>query len=294
MLFAAAPPTVAPRVEGFRKGMAALGYADGKQVVFEPRYAGGDLARMPALAAELVAIPCAVILSGGSSATEPLARATSTIPIVTGQDNDPVAAGLAVGYARPGRNVTGLATLTPELGGKQVGVLVELLPGIRQIAIFGDGGEAGNAQAVADAERAAAVLRVQTTYVDSRGVRSLADMFAAATRARAGGALVLQSAYLYPRMGEVIDLARKSRMPAIYANTDFARQGGLASYGVNATDLFVRAAGYVVKILNGARPGELPIEQPRAFELVINLRAAKEVGLAVPRPLLLRADDVVQ
>jgi putative ABC transport system substrate-binding protein len=294
MLFAAKPADVAQRIESFGKGMAALGHADGRQVLFEPRYANGNLARMPALAAELVAIPCTVILSGGSSATAPLVKATSAIPIVTGQDNDPVAAGHADSYARPGRNVTGLATLTPELGGKQVGVLVELVPGIRHIAIFGDGGEAGNAQAVAEAERAAAALQTTTMYVDSRGARSVADMFAAATRARAGGALVLQSAFLYARMHEVVDLARKSRLPAIYANTDFGRHGGLACYGVNAADLFLQAAAYVVKILNGARPAELPIERPRTFELVINLRAANEIGITVPRQLLLRADDVVQ
>ncbi len=274
--------------------MEALGYFEGRQVAYEPRYAHGDLARMPSLAVELVRIPCAVILSGGSSATAPLAKATSTIPIVTGQDNDPVAAGLAASYAHPGRNVTGLATLTPELGGKQAGVLIELVPGVRQIAVFGDGGEAGNAQAAAAAERAAAAAQVQAIYVDARSVGTLADLFASAIRVRAGGVLVLQSAFLYPRMREIIELARKSRLPAIYASTDFARQGGLASYGVNTVDLFARAAGYVVKILNGARPGDLPVEQPRAFELVINVRAAREIGITVPQALLLRADEIVR
>ncbi len=248
----------------------------------------------PALAAELVRLPAAVIVSGGSSTTRPLADLTSTIPIVMGQDNDPVASGVALSYARPGRNVTGLATLTPELSGKQLALLVEMVPGLKHVAIFGDSGEAGNAQSVAAAERAASALQVKTSYVDSRSVANLAQMFTLAARERAGGALVLQSAYMFPRMREVSDLALKARLPALYANPEFVRQGGLATYGVDAIDLFRRAGGYVVRILNGASPGDLPIEQPRTFDFVINLRTARAIGLAVPQEVLLRANEVVQ
>lgn len=293
-LFAASPHAVAARVDAVRAGLAALGYVEGRQVTFEPRYASGDLRLLPALAAELVALPCAVIVSGGSSATRPLAEATRTIPIVVGQDNDPVAAGVADSYARPGRNVTGLATLTPELSGKQVALLVEIVPGMKRMAILGDGGEAGDAESVAEAARAAASLRVQTVHLDVRTEGGLPQMFAAAARARVDGALVLKSAYMFPRSREVIDLALKSRLPAIYADPEFVRLGGLVTYGVNANDLFRRASGYIVKILNGAKPGELPIEQPRAFDLIINAASARAIGLALPQTVLLRADQVVQ
>ncbi len=294
LLFAAAPPAVVARVDAFREGLAALGYAEGKQVAFEIRYAHGDLARLPALAAELARMPVNVLVTGGSSATRPALDATSTIPIVMAQDNDPVGWGNVDSLARPGGNVTGLSTLVPELSGKQLELLSEMVPGIARVAIFRDSGEAGDAQSAAEAERAAARLHIQSQSLDLREVGEPAQLFAAAVRGRASAVLVLASAYLFARQDEVIALALKARLPAIYAHPEFVRRGGFATYGVNVIELFRRSAGYVVKILNGTKPADLPIQQPTKLELVINLRTAKALGLTIPQSLLLRADEVIQ
>lgn len=294
LLFAAAPPAVAARIDAFREGLAALGYAEGKQVAFEIRYAYGDLTRLPALAAELARMPVNVIVTGGSSATRPALDATSTIPIVMGQDNDPVGSRVVASLARPGGNVTGLSTLVPELSAKQLALLSEMVPGLARVAVFEDSGEAGNAQSVAEAERAAGRLNIQAQDFDLRKFGNPAQLFAAAARGHAGAVLVLASAYLFARQDEVAGLALKARLPAIYAHPEFVRRGGLATYGVNVMDLFRRAAGYVVKILNGTKPAELPIEQPTKLEFVINLKTAKAIGLSIPQSLLLRADEVIQ
>jgi putative ABC transport system substrate-binding protein len=294
LLFAAAPPAVASRIVAFREELAALGYVEGKQVVFEIRYAHGDLARLPALAAELARMPVNVIVTGGSSATRPALDATSTIPIVMAQDNDPVGSGIVASLARPGGNVTGLSTLVPELSAKQLALLTEMVPGLARIAIFGDSGEAGDAQSVAEAERAATRLNIQSQTLDLRKIGGPAQLFAAAARMRAGAVLVLASAYLFARQDEVVALALAERLPAIYAHTEFVRRGGLATYGANVIELLRYAAGYVVKILNGAKPADLPIEQPTKFEFVINLKTAKALGLTIPQSLLLRADEIIQ
>ncbi len=294
LLFAAAPPMVAGRVDALRNALAKLGYSEGKQFVFEARYANGVLARMPALAADLVKIPVNVIVTGGSSATRPAMKATGTIPIVMGQDNDPVGSGAVASLARPGGNVTGMSTQVPELSAKQMALLAEMVPGLSRVAIIGDSGEAGNAQSVAEVQRAAALLNIRTEVLDLRKDGDPVQLFAAAANAQAGAVLVLASAYLFARQDEVIALAAKARLPAIYAHHGFVQQGGLATYGVDAVDLFARAAVYVVRILNGAKPAELPVEQPTKLEFVINLRAANAIGLTIPRTLLLRADEVIQ
>jgi putative ABC transport system substrate-binding protein len=294
LLFAAAPVAVAARVDAFRAGLAALGYVEGVRVAFEVRYANGDLSRLPALAAELVKLPVNVIVTGGSSATRPAAGATRTIPIVMGQDNDPVGSGFAASLARPGGNVTGLSTLVPELAAKQVALLAEMVPGVSRIALIGDASEAGNAQSVAEAERAAKRLNVDVQHLDARKAGDPAELFALAARGRAGAVLVLASGYLFARQREVTDGASRARLPALYAHPEFVRSGGLATYGVNVIELFRRAAGYVARILEGAKPADLPIEQPTKFEFVINLKTAKAIGIAIPQSLLLRADEVIQ
>jgi putative ABC transport system substrate-binding protein len=294
LLFAATPPAVAARVVAFREGLAALGYVEGKQVAFEIRYAHGDLTRLPALAEELARMRVNVIVTGGSSATRPALDATSTIPIVMGQDNDPVGSGIVASLARPGGNVTGLSTLVPELSAKQFALLSEIVPGVARVAIFGDSGEAGDAQSVAEAERAAARFNIQSQTLDLRKVGDPAQLFAAAAGGHAGAVLVLASAYLFTRQDEVVALALKARLPAIYAHPEFVRRGGLATYGVNVIELFRRSAGYVVKILNGTKPADLPIEQPTKIEFVINLKTAKAIGLSIPQSLLLRADELIQ
>lgn len=294
LLFAAAPATVAARVGAFRDGLAALGYVEGRQVAFEPRYAHGDLARLPALAAELVRLPVDVIVTGGSSATRPAVDATSRIPIVMGQDNDPVGSRIVASLARPGGNVTGLSTLSPELTARQLALLAEIVPGLARVAVFEDSGEPGNAPAAAEAKRAAARLGIHAQFLDLRRLGDPARLFAEATRGRAGAALVLASAALFARQDEVAALALQLRLPAIYAHPEFVGRGGLATYGVNVTDLFRRAAVYVVRILEGAKPADLPIEQPTTFEFVINLATARAIGLAIPPALLARADEVIR
>ncbi len=254
LLFAAAPPAVAARVDALRAGLAVLGYVEGAQFVFEPRYACGDLSRLPVLAKELAGMPVEVIVTGGSSATRPALDATSRIPIVTGQDNDPVGSRVVASLARPGGNVTGLSTLVPELSAKQLALLIELVPGVARVALFGDSGEAGNAQSVAEAESAAARLNVEVNYLDLRKIGDPAQLFAAATRGRAGAVLVLASGYLFARQDEIVALALKARLPALYVHPDFVARGGLATYGVNVLGLFRQAAGYVVKVLTGRSP----------------------------------------
>jgi putative tryptophan/tyrosine transport system substrate-binding protein len=203
LLFAASPPLVAPRVESFRAGLAALGYAEDKGVTLEPRYAYGDLARLPALATELVKMPVDVIVTGGSAATGPAIKAQSTIPIVMAQDNDPVGSRFVSSLARPGGNVTGLSTLAPELSAKQLALLTEILPGLARVAVIGDSAEAGNAQSIAEAQRAAARLGIHAEYLDVRTVGDLAQLFEAVGRGRAGAALVLASGYLFSRQDEL-------------------------------------------------------------------------------------------
>ena len=294
MLFAAAPPAVAARVNALGEGLAALGLLEGRQYAFEARYADGDLARLPALAAELVRLPVNIIVTGGSSATGPALRATRTIPIVMAQDNDPVASGFVASLARPGGNVTGFATVVPELAGKQLALLAEIVPGLSRVAVFGDSGEAGNAQSVAEAMAAAGSLKLEVAYADVRKQGGPAKLVEAAVHGRAGGVLVLASAYLFARQDELIALARKERLPAIYAHPEYVRAGGLATYGVNAIELFRRSAGYIVRILGGTSPAGLPVEQPTKFELVINMKTARALGLTIPQSVLVRADEVVQ
>jgi putative ABC transport system substrate-binding protein len=294
LLFAAAAPIVAPRVVALREGMAALGYVEHKHYVLEPRYADGDLARLPVLAAELTRLPVRVVVTGGASATRPMLEATNSIPIVMGQENDPVGAGIVASLARPGGNLTGLTTLMPELSAKQVALLTEMIPGLARLALIGDSGEAGNDPTVAEAVEAARRLNVQLQYLDWRKVGEPPRLFAAATEGRAGAVLVLASAYLFARQVEVCDLALKARLPCMSATWEYVRNGALATYGVNIRELFRYAAGYVVRILEGARPAELPIEQPTKFEFVINMRTAKKLNLVIPKSVLLRADEVIQ
>lgn len=294
LLFAAAPPVVASRVDALRKALASLGYAEGKQYRFEAKYANGDLTRMPSLAAELVRTPVDVIVTGGSSATRPARAATATIPIVMGQDNDPVAAGIVASLARPGGNVTGLTTQVPELSAKQLALLAEMVPGLQRVAVFEDSSEPGNAQSAAEARRAAERLGIDLQFHDIQKLGEPAQWFAAAAASRANGLLCLASARIFAAQDQVVTRAATARLPAIYAHPEFVHRGGLSTYGVSAVELFARAANYVVKILNGAKPGELPIEQPTTLEFVINLRTAKAIGLAIPQSVLLRADDLIQ
>ncbi len=284
-----------PQHEAFRQGLRELGYVEGQNTVIEWGFAEGNLDRVSHHAVELVRLTVDVIVTGGPSATRAAKEATSTIPIVMAFDNDPVGNGFVTSLARPGGNITGLATLAPEISGKQLELLKEIVPKLSRVAILGTSTQPGNAQALRETELAAGSLGVKLQYLDVLGPKDIETAFRAAGKGRAAAVLML----VPPRVAsskrkEIAELAVKNRLAAIYPFPEFVEDGGLMSYGVSFTDLFRRAATYVDKILKGAKPAELPIEQPIKFEFVINLKAAKQIGLTIPPNVLVRADKVIK
>jgi putative ABC transport system substrate-binding protein len=211
-----------------------------------------------------------------------------------GFDTDPVGSGFAASLARPGGNVTGLSALSPEVSGKQLQLLKEIRPKLSRVAVFGNSTTAGNNQTVKEMEAAAAQLRVQIKYVDVRNENEIESAFQQAVKERAEAIVVLGNPATTPRRKELAELAVKTRLPAMYYTTEFVEDGGLMTYGVSITDLFRRSAGYVDKIVKGAKPSDLPIEQPTKFDLVINLKAAKQIGLSIPPAVLAQADRVIK
>jgi putative ABC transport system substrate-binding protein len=282
------------RVQAFRQGLLELGYVEGKNIVIEYRYADGKRDRLPSLAGELVRLKVDVIVSGGSSVTGPAKEATVTIPIVMTNDPDPVGNGFVASLARPGGNITGLSTLAPELAGKRLEILKETVPRLARVAVLGNLTEPGNAQALKEVDLASGAFGVKLQYLDVQGSKDIETLFRAASKGRADGVLLLASAILLARRTEVTDLAVKGRLPAIYLRPEFVDDGGLMSYATSLTDLSRRAATYVDKILNGAKPADLPVEQPTKFEFIINLKAAKQIGLTIPVRVLERADKVIK
>ena len=285
---------VAARTDAFRQGVRELGYIEGKNIVIEYRNFEGKLDRLPALAAELVRLKVDVIVTGGPSATRPAKEATSTIPIVMSQDPDPVGNGFIASLARPGGNITGLATLAPEIGGKRLELLKEIVPRLSRVAVLGESTNPGSAQQLKEVERAAGVLGVKLQYLDVLDPKDVETAFRAASKARAEAVLTLGSPILLSQRIQLADLAVKNRLPAIYGQPEFVQAGGLMTYGVNFKDLDRRAARYVDKILKGAKPADLPVEQPKKFEFIINLKAAKQIGLTIPPNVLARADRVIK
>jgi putative ABC transport system substrate-binding protein len=284
------------RTEAFRQGLRELGYVEGKTILIEWRSAEGQLDRLPSLAAELVRLKVDVIVTAGPLSTRPVKAATVTTPIVITNDDDPVANGFVASLARPGGNITGLSTLSPEMYGKQLELLKEIVPRLSRVAVLGDSTEPGHAQALRETEGAARALRVQLQYLDVHGANDIETAFRAARTGRADAVLTLTSAVLSTHRKQVVDLARKSRLPVMYFSTSpgFAAGGGLMSYGASRTDMARRAATFVDKILKGTKPADLPIEQPTKFEFIINLKAAKQIGLTIPPSVLARADEVIQ
>ena len=282
------------RIEVFRQGMRELGYLEDKNIVIEWRFAEGKLDRLPALAAELVRLKVDIIITGGPPATRAAKEATSTIPIVMTFDPDPVGNGFVTSLARPGGNVTGLATLAPEISGKQLELLKEIVPELSRVAVFGDSIQPGNPQALKEIELAAQAFKVQLQYLDVLSPKDIETAFRAADKGRADAVLTLGSPVLASHPTQFADLAVKSRLPAIYSRSEFVEAGGLMSYAVSFTNLDRRAATYVDKILKGRKPADLPVEQPIKFELIINLKAAKQIGLTIPPNVLGRADRVIR
>ena len=282
------------RIESFRQGLRDLGYVEGKNIVIEYRYAEGKLDRLPMLMAELVRLNVDVIVSGGASTTRLAREATATIPIVMSQDPDPVGSGFVASLARPGGNITGLSSLTADLSGKRLELLKEILPKFSRVAVFETSTNTGNAQQLREAALAAGELGIKPQHLDIIGPKDIETAFRAASKGRADAVLVLRGPVLASHRTQVIELAVKSRLPATYPQSDYVEDGGLMSYGVSIADLERRVATYVDKILKGTKPANLPVEQPKKFEFLINLKAAKQIGLTIPPNVLARADRVTK
>jgi ABC-type uncharacterized transport system substrate-binding protein len=286
--------TATARIDAFRQGLRELGYVEGKNVVIESRFTEGKPDRLAALAAELVRLKVDVIVTAGSNPTRAAKEATATIPIVMAQDPDPVGNGFVASLARPGGNITGLSNLGPELSGKRLELLKEVVPRVKRVAVFGTSTFPGNAQILRETELAAGAFRLQLQYLDVLDPKNIETAFRAASKGRAEAVLVLAGPVFTSQRPQLADLAVKSRLPAIYYATEFVEDGGLMTYGANRSDLSRRAATYVDKILKGTKPADLPVEQPKKFEFIINLKAAKQIGLTIPPNVLARADKVIR
>jgi putative tryptophan/tyrosine transport system substrate-binding protein len=284
---------VAARVEGFRQGLRELGYVEGKNIIIEWRSAEGKPERRNEIAADWARLKVDIIVTGGPTSTSAAKEATNTIPIVMAFDNDPVGNGFVASLARPGGNITGLATLSPELSGKRLELLKEILPKLSRVAVLRTSTTPGTAQELKEAELAAGAFGVKLQYLDVRDPKDIETAFRAAGKGRADSVLVLTSPVINPYRKEIAELAVKNRLPAIYSTQEFVEHG-LMSYSVSFTDLYRRAATYVDKILKGAKPADLPVEQPKKFELIINLKAAKQIGVTIPANVLARADKVLR
>ncbi|HEV8719933.1 MAG TPA: ABC transporter substrate-binding protein [Candidatus Binatia bacterium] len=292
--FLAATGSTTGRIDAFRQGLRELGYVEGKNIVIEWRFAEGKRERLAELAAELMRLKVDIIVTAGPTTTSAAKEATVTIPIVMGFDNDPVGSGFVASLARPGGNITGLSSLAPEISGKQLELLKEIVPRLSRVAVLGNSTNPGNAQALRETELAAGALKVQLQYLDVLGPKDIETAFREASKGRADAVLALNSPVLNSHRTQVADVAIKNRLPAIYPWPEIVEAGGLMTYGASYTDLFRRAATYVDKILKGAKPADLPVEQPKKFEFVINLKAAKQIGLTIPPSVLARVDKVIK
>jgi putative ABC transport system substrate-binding protein len=267
---------------------------EGKNIVIEWRFAEGKLDRLPDLAAELVLLKVEVIVTAGPNSTRAVKEATATIPIVMGLDTDPVGSGVVASLARPGGNITGLSSLQPELSGKRLELLKEIVPRLSRVAVFGTSVNPGNAQALRETELAAGAFGVKLQYLDVLSPKDIETVFRSASKGRVDAVLLLASPVYISHRKQLADLAVKSRLPAIYNRPEYVEDGGLMAYSPSVDDMFRRAAKYVDKILKGAKPADLPVEQPVKFEFIINLKAAKQIGLTIPPNVLARADRVVR
>ena len=287
-------PPNSERTDAFRLGLRELGHVEGKNIVIEWRSAEGKLDRLPALAADLVRLKVDMIVTPGATSTRAAKEATSTIPIVMTQDPDPIGNGFVASLARPGGNITGLSNLNRELSGKRLELLKEVVPKLSRVVVFGTSTFPGNAQNKKETELAAGALGVKLQYLDVLGPKDIDAAFRGASKGRAEAVLAMGGGVLNSLRAQIVELAAKSRLPAIYFFREFVEDGGLMSYGVSLTDLDRRAATYVDKILKGAKPADLPVEQPTKFEFVINLKAARQINLTIPPNVLVRADKVIK
>ena len=290
-------PAVRRVVDAFRQGLNERGYFEGQNIVIEYRGAGGNIECFPDLAAELVRLKVDLMLVPNTPAALGAQQATTTIPVVVPVMGDPIGDGLVASLARPGGNITGLTPLGPELVPKRVELLKEALPNMSRVIVLwhpGGNSERATKDMLKETETAARALRVQIRFVDVRGADEIDRAFSAITTEPAEALLVFPSPMLFLERRRIVDLAAKYRLPSIFTSREYVEQGGLISYGANVDDLFRRSAIFVDKILKGAKPGDLPVEQSTKFELVINLKTAKALGLTIPPSILVRADEVIE
>jgi putative ABC transport system substrate-binding protein len=291
----ASSPNDSPHLlDAFRQGLGELGYVEGQTIAIEYRFAEARPERLPGLAAELVRLKVDVIVVQGAFVAEAAKQATSTVPIVFGATGDPVGTGLVASLARPGGNITGLASIAPEVVGKQLELLKEVAPKVSRVAVLQNPSNHTHPFALREAEGAARALGLQLHIVQAGSPAEIDAAFAAMRSQRVGGILVLRDPLFLGQRTQIASLATKSRLPAVYGTREAVAAGGLMAYGASVPLMYRRAATYVDKILKGTKPGDLPIEQPTKFEFVINLKTAKALGLTIPPSLLGRADEVIQ
>ena len=276
----------------FRQGLRDLGYVEGKNLIIEYQKSEGNFTRAQARAAELVRLKVDVIVTSGATDTRAAKDATTTIPIVFLQDPDPIGNGFVTSLARPGGNITGLSSLGADLSGKRLELLKEVLPKLSRVAVLGNSANTGNGIQLRETERAAEAFRMQLQYLDVLSAKDIETAFREASKERADAVFVLGFPGPLSERTLLAQHAVKSRLPAIYPESSYVEDGGLMSYGTSIADLERRAATYVDKILKGAKPSDLPVEQPKKFEFIINLKAAKQIGLTIPPNVLARADRV--
>jgi putative tryptophan/tyrosine transport system substrate-binding protein len=280
--------------EAFRQGLRELGYVEGKNITLVFPSAEVKPERLPDLAAELVSLKVDVIVAAGTVAVQAAREATKTIPVVTPIITDPVEAGFVASLARPGANITGLTLISVQLSGKRLELLREVVARISRVAVLSNPAALNSQLQMRETEVAARALGVQLQPLDVRNPDDFDRVFRAATKDRADALIALDDPFLFTHRTRIVKLATKSRLPAIYGFREFVETGGLMSYAANLSDMYRRAATYVDKILKGAKPADLPVEQPTKFEFIINLKAAKQIGLTIPPNVMARADKVIK
>ena len=283
-----------PRSEAFQDGLRELGHVEGQTIVTERRNVETKVDRLDDLALELVRLKVDIIVALEPPAVRAAQRATKTIPIVMRSTDDPVEAGFVASLARPGGNITGVTSISSELTGKRLEILKEVVPRLSRAAVLWNPDFPGGKIIFREAETAAQLLKLQLQSLEARRPEDFEGAFRVATKQHAHGVITLRNPLIVNQARRIADLAIKSRLPAIYDDRDFLEVGGLMSYGTNLADLYRRAATYVDKILKGTKPADLPVEQPMKFELIINLKAAKQIGLTIPPNVLARADKVIK
>lgn len=294
VLVSSSPSLSASRDEGLRQGLREFGYVEGQNIIMEYRYAEGKLDRLPDLAAELVRLKVDVIVVGGTRVALAAKQATSTIPIVLAGAGDPVPAGLVGSYMRPGGNVTGVSRLSPDFIGKRVGLVKEAIPKATRMAALSNADNPGHGPGLKEIELGALAWGMTLQSLVVRSPSDFESAFGAAAKGRADALFVMPDALFHSYLSRIVELAAKNRLPAMYDRADFVEAGGLMSYAVNLADLSRRAAWYVDQILKGAKPASLPMVEPTKYELVINLKVAKQLGLTIPPNVLARADKVIK